>query len=115
MQRTIAAAAAGAMGGGRGGLGCFGGEPPPAAATMPQPTPWPDARSLRVAAAGEERLELRHRPATEPGALPTVQLVLVAPEAEQALFAPPVTLERRDALFGARWVLARESAPGERR
>jgi hypothetical protein len=110
MHRTIAAAAVAMV-----ALGCRAQDAAPSAATMPQPTPWPDARSLRVAAAGEERLELRHEPATEPGALPTVQLVLVAPESEQALFAQPVTLERRDALFGARWVLARESAPGERR
>jgi hypothetical protein len=82
--------------------------------------PWTDARTLELAVARPapdrtERLELRHEPNPAEPARARLKLVFVLPEGEQVLVDERVSLEQRDAAWGASYQLIAEPPPGARR
>ncbi|MBI5542351.1 MAG: hypothetical protein HY901_00560 [Deltaproteobacteria bacterium] len=91
----------------------------PSVTTPSGPAPWPDARALKVATASptpnrEERLELRHEPTGE-ALSARLKLVLVLPEGEQVLVDAQVSPSQRDGAWAAKYLLAAEPPPGNRR
>ncbi|HEY3451959.1 MAG TPA: hypothetical protein VGK67_36710, partial [Myxococcales bacterium] len=82
----------------------------PASAPASGAAPWTDARTLKLAVAmptpeRTERLELRHEPSPAEPTRAHLKLVYIVPEGEQVLVDETVTLEQRDAAWGASYLL----------
>lgn len=95
-------------------------EKPATAAAPSGLAAWTDSRTLKLAVAmptpaRTERLELRHEPNPGDPARARLKLVYGVPEGEAVIVDEEVSLEQRDAAWGASYLLVAEPNPGNRR